>query len=145
MYNPMNYSELLPKIISAKDSKGITEREIAAAIGVSQGSVNKWLAGREPRPKALRKLLSLLGISEIAGTKDNDVSVMAERIRWLELQLAEARLQLAKAESQAASWEKQAQGLLAAGFTGARPAAFSPARSGQPAGISGQGRKGVGV
>jgi transcriptional regulator with XRE-family HTH domain len=52
--------------------KGMTQAQLAQAMGVSIPTVQRWEAGAEPRPGKLAKLADLLGVD--VGTLLDDIT-----------------------------------------------------------------------
>jgi transcriptional regulator with XRE-family HTH domain len=74
---------LAAAIGAARQKRGLTQEELAARVGVSQGTISFWENGVE-RP-AFRNLLKLaLELPELIPAIEGQESAVMERLRWLE-------------------------------------------------------------
>lgn len=81
---PMNWRALLKSRIKYK---GITLREIADSLSVTEGAVSHWLSGRrEPSIKTIRAMAALAGVSmqELFGDESRYIIVDESEMRLVE-------------------------------------------------------------
>lgn len=100
--------DLSEKIKAARNAKGLSQREFADLIGVSQAVAHQWESGKSvPRPKNLNKIRDLLGISASAFLADLDTVAESapdyrkekpSKVRQAELRLQEAIQKLFEAQ-----------------------------------------------
>jgi transcriptional regulator with XRE-family HTH domain len=51
------------KLRKAREKRGLTQRQVAELVGVSQPAIQRWEAGDgSPRPKKLRKVAEVYGL-----------------------------------------------------------------------------------
>ncbi|MCL2219309.1 MAG: helix-turn-helix domain-containing protein [Chitinispirillia bacterium] len=67
-----------PRILKAMREAGMTQAELAAAVGVDQSSVSGWGAGKYPRANKLPLIAKVLGVDVQSFFSDPDEVIRVE-------------------------------------------------------------------